>query len=122
MNADGTNVRPILTSTTYSSNHPSWSPDVTKIVFHSFRDADEAEIYIMDRDGSNVIRLTTNSANDFRPRWVPRKSGVEVTEASVIIPDVSTLKAMTVQEVTAQARKAVVRIEDRPGLGVGVHY
>ena len=119
MNADGTNVRMLQQSATYASNCPSWSPDGTKIIFHSFRNTDEAEIYIMDRDGSNVIRLTTNSANDYLPRWVPPKSGVEVTEASVIIPDTSTTKAMTTQEVTELARKAVVRIETDLGSGSG---
>jgi Tol biopolymer transport system component len=119
MNANGTNVRMLQQSTTYASNCPFWSPDGTKIVFHSFRDADEAEIYIMDGDGSNVIRLTTNSANDYLPRWVPPKSGVEVTEASVIIPDTSTTKAMTTQEVTELVRKAVVRIETDLASGSG---
>ncbi len=45
--------------------------------------------------------------------------GVEVTEASVIIPDASSLKGMTVQEVADRARKAVVRIETDIGSGSG---
>ncbi|MFC2060188.1 trypsin-like peptidase domain-containing protein [Chloroflexota bacterium] len=118
MNADGTNVRR-LTSTSYSSNCPDWSPDGTKIGFHSWRDPDQAELYIMDRDGSNLTRLTTNSNNDYSPEWAPRKSGIEVTEDSVIIPDTSTLKDMTVQEVTTQARKAVVRIKTDLGSASG---
>jgi len=119
MNTDGTNVRPLQTSTSYSYNCPFWSPDGIRIVFHSFRDGDESEIYFMERDGSNVTRLTTNSANDYLPRWVPRKRGVEVTEASVIIPNTSTLKAMTTQEVTAQTRRAVVRLKTDLGSGSG---
>ena len=119
MNADGTDVRR-LTSEGYASNHPYWSPDGAQIVFHSYKDVKEkAEIYIMDRDGSNMTRLTDNSANDWGPVWVPRKRGVQVTEASVIIPDASTLKAMMVQEVTARARKAVVRIKTDLGSGSG---
>lgn len=111
MNADGSNVRQ-LTPKTPSSNSPSWSLDGTQIVFHSYRDNEnKAEIYIMDRDGSNVTRLTRNGANDWNPCWVPRKKGIEVTEASVIIPETSTLKAMTAQEVTARASQSVVRIE-----------
>ena len=110
MNADGTSVRR-LTSTDYSSNCPFWSPDGTKIVFHSWQDTDQSEIYIMDRDGSDITRLTSDSAIDYHPRWMPRKKGVDVTKASVIVPDTSTHKAMTSQDVTALARAAVVRIE-----------
>jgi len=119
MDTEGTNVRPLQATSSYSSNCPFWSPDGTKIVFHSFRDADEAEIYIMDRDGNNVTRLTTNSANAYLPRGVPRKRGIEVTEASVIIPNTSTTKAMTTHEVTELARRAVVRIETDLGSGSG---
>ena len=118
MNADGTNVRR-LTSINYSSHHPSWSPDGTQIVFHSYRDGDDAEIYIMDRDGSSITRLTKNPGNDWAPEWASRKMGIEVTEASVIIPYPNTLKVMTTQEVTAQARGAVVSIETDMGSGSG---
>lgn len=118
MNADGSNVRR-LTPTSYTSSHPSWSRDGMKIVFHSFRDSDKSEIYIMERDGSDITRLTTNSAKDYSPQWVPRKRGVEVTAASVIIPDASKLKDMTAQEVTSQAHPAVVRIETDLGSGSG---
>jgi Tol biopolymer transport system component len=40
------------------------------IVFYSERDGD-AEIYIMNPDGSNQIPLTDNSADDFSPSWSP---------------------------------------------------
>ncbi len=118
MNADGTDVRS-LTPVQYSSNIPSWSPDGTKIVFHSYKDSDEGEIYIMNRDGSNVVRLTTNSDSDWEPRWAPRKAGVEVTEASIAVAPASALPTMTVQEVTAMVREAVVRIETDLGSGSG---
>lgn len=39
-----------------------------KIVFSSARDGNE-EIYTMNPDGSNVTRLTNNSANDQYPSW-----------------------------------------------------
>jgi Tol biopolymer transport system component len=118
MNADGTDVCR-LTPKTPASNVPSMSPDGTKIIFHSFRDSDKGEIYVMDRDGSNIVRLTNNSTRDVIPRWVPRKEGIEVSEVSIIIPYTSTTRIMTVQEVTAQVRKAVVRIETDIGSGSG---
>lgn len=49
---------------------PSWSPDGKRIVFVSDRDGD-SEIYTMDPDGSDVIRLTHDPSSDFTPTWLP---------------------------------------------------
>ncbi len=116
MNADGSNMRQLTRTLRKDYTEPSWSHDGSKIVFVSADPATEdyptrGEIYIMDADGSNITRLTKTRANDRCPSWAPRKSGVQVTEASVIIPNVSTFKARTTREVTAAARKAVVRIK-----------
>ena len=46
------------------------SPDGSKIIFHSYRDGN-AEIYIMNADGSNQTRLTNNPAIDNGPAWSP---------------------------------------------------
>ena len=47
---------------------PAWSPDGTRIAFTSYRDGNH-EIYVMDADGRNVIRLTNNSG--WSPAWSP---------------------------------------------------
>jgi Tol biopolymer transport system component len=47
---------------------PAWSPDGSRIVFTSGRDRN-SEIYVMNADGSNRVRLTTDSANNSRPAW-----------------------------------------------------
>lgn len=48
---------------------PSWSPrDGTRIVFTSARNAGSngfGDLYVMDRDGANLIRLTKTGA------WTP---------------------------------------------------
>ena len=119
MNSDGANVRQLTPTTTFSSECPSWSPDGRRIAFHSLRDSDKPEIYIMDRDGGNVVRLTDNTATDLCPRWAPHKRGVDVGEASVVIPNDSSLTPATVQAVTANARGAVVRVETDLGSGSG---
>ena len=41
-----------------------------KIAFVSERDGNE-EIYVMDADGSNVVRLTDDPARDAEPSWSP---------------------------------------------------
>ncbi|MEZ4519232.1 MAG: 6-bladed beta-propeller [Chloroflexota bacterium] len=69
-NPDGSNpVR--LTNNTYVDAGPVWSPDGTKIAFHSLRNG-SYDIYVMDADGSNETQLTfTNPANEFVASWSP---------------------------------------------------
>ena len=58
---------------------PAWSPDGTRIAFSSTRDGNP-EIYIANRDGSNVRRLTENRAIDTSPTWSP--SGAQIAFVS----------------------------------------
>ncbi|HSP54791.1 MAG TPA: hypothetical protein VLS25_04305 [Dehalococcoidia bacterium] len=46
-----------------------WSPDGTRIAFVSDRDGGNAEIYVMNADGSQETRLTTNPTQDSGPAW-----------------------------------------------------
>lgn len=48
----------------------SWSPDGNKIAFSSSRDGN-AEIYVMERDGSKLRRLTDHPGIDVSPTWSP---------------------------------------------------
>lgn len=58
---------------------PAWSPDGREIAFTSFRDAthgedeDNAEIYTMRADGSDLANLTQDAAFDASPDWQPRE-------------------------------------------------
>jgi TolB protein len=45
-----------------------WSPDGRRVAFTSFRDG-QADILVMDADGSNTIRVTTDAAADYQPTW-----------------------------------------------------
>ena len=47
----------------------AWSPDSAKIAFRSRRDTAADEIYTMNADGSNVVRLTFNTTTDFVTDW-----------------------------------------------------
>jgi Tol biopolymer transport system component len=76
MEADGSNVQR-LTHNDKVDARPVWSPDGQRIVFHSRRDGSsdqpgvysEHEIYVMDADGGNVERLTSNDHYDGHPDW-----------------------------------------------------
>src|SRR5262249_7689264 len=51
---------------------PAWSPDGTKIAFVSERSAkNHREIYVMNADGSHVVRVTHNPAQVWatQPDW-----------------------------------------------------
>lgn len=50
--------------------NPYWSPDGKNIVFASDR-AGQFDIYTMDADGKNVIRLTQTPWHEMEPAWSP---------------------------------------------------
>jgi Tol biopolymer transport system component len=80
MDADGSNQTRI-TDNPAEDWAPIWSPDGTKIAFQSLRDEPahpkdcgnscNSEIYVMNLDGSNVIRITNNGTPDFNIAWRP---------------------------------------------------
>lgn len=79
MNADGSN-RVQLTNNSVTDGFPTWSHDGTKIIFSSgiptsnpFRPFDETnvELYSINADGSNRVKLTNNSVLDWFPDWQP---------------------------------------------------
>lgn len=51
--------------------HASLSPDDQWIVFESWPDGNNHDIYLMNMDGSNLLRLTRDPALDFYPVWQP---------------------------------------------------
>jgi PKD repeat protein len=60
---------------------PAWSPNGAKILFQSDRDG-AAELYVMNADGSNVVRLTNGAGVDATiadPDWAPDGSRIVFT-------------------------------------------
>ena len=64
-------IAPVVQLTWVSSNEmPTWSPDGMQIAFVSGLDGND-NIFVMDVDGSNRIRVTNNPADDRHPDWSP---------------------------------------------------
>ena len=65
--------------TANTSNQPEWSGN-NVIVFSADPDANgNREIFTINPDGSNQVRLTTNGANDRIPYWSPDNSKIYYT-------------------------------------------
>lgn len=59
---------------------PSWSPDGARIAFSSTRAGrGNFDIYVMNADGSNLVRLTDHPAPDQDPAWAADAQSVFFT-------------------------------------------
>ncbi len=65
--ADGGNVQQ-LTNHPAGDTQPAWSPDGSRIAFVSDRDGNQ-EIYTMAADGTDLVRVTQDPADDIDPDW-----------------------------------------------------
>jgi Tol biopolymer transport system component len=61
--------------TNIENAYPDWSPDGSRLVFQSNRTG-SSQIYVMNSDGSKVVRLTTHSGNDAGPHFSPDGSKI----------------------------------------------
>lgn len=59
---------------------PAFSPDGSRVAFHSPRAGGLPDIYVADADGANLARLTTSPAADGFPAWSP--DGARIAFAS----------------------------------------
>jgi hypothetical protein len=71
MNADGTNLRSFPGITQPGAYKPKWSPDGSKLAFWS-----QYHIWLINADGTNQHRLTTNTTSEGIPAWSPDGSKI----------------------------------------------
>jgi Tol biopolymer transport system component len=92
MNADGTNLTRIVYKTVYDAYtdtwvmagnaHPSWSPDGSMISYESYGDEDSgttvanANVYVVNSDGTGMRRLTDDLSYEGQPSWSPDGSRI----------------------------------------------
>ncbi len=87
MGADGSNPQRVTVNTVLSTDssgpiyshdrEPVWSPDGARIAFSSNRDGiANYEIYVVNADGSNPLRLTFSAQDDGDPTWSPDGSRI----------------------------------------------
>ena len=70
VSADGTGLVGLTEDPVHHDFSPKFSPDGRRIAFHSERD-ENTEIYVMDTDGLNVVRLTDGQGWAEDPTWSP---------------------------------------------------
>ena len=75
VNRFGAGLRDLSVRTTPSNSLASWSPDGLRIAFASAREG-TSDIFVMNKDGSNQIRLTEDPADDAFPAWSPDGSRI----------------------------------------------
>ena len=66
----------MLTDNTHDDWSPNWSPDGTRLVTASDRDGPDADIFVMDCDGTNPQQLTVDRFGDEAPDWSPDGSRI----------------------------------------------
>ena len=79
MNADGSDQTRLTNG--QENEYPAWSPDGAQIAYTQF--ASDAEIFVMDADGSNGRDLSNDPATeDYDPSWSPDGTKIAFARAT----------------------------------------
>jgi len=71
---------------------PAWSPDGTQLAFTTNRDHNN-EIYVVNRDGTNLRRLTNHPNIDVTPTWSPTGNQIAFTSDRTGSPQIWIMNA-----------------------------
>lgn len=67
----GRPIRPAGGTEAIQNAQAAWSPDGTRVAFASKRGSNFYNIYVVNRDGSNLRQLTSGNQYDVAPAWSP---------------------------------------------------
>ena len=103
MDADGANRTNITQNPRASNSTPSWSPDGNKIAFAALSKLDRVarwnanlDIFLMNADGTNPVRLTEDARVNWLPSWSPdgkRIVFMRLTHDDAITADIYVINA-----------------------------
>jgi len=91
INVNRTGSRRLTDVETSSDEDPAWSPDGKRIAFTTDRDGNQ-EIYLINADGSNAVRLTNDAAADYAPAWSPDGTRIAFVSKRADTPDIFTVR------------------------------
>jgi Tol biopolymer transport system component len=61
---------------------PTWAPDASRIIFGAQRNTRQSDLWGVDPDGSDLVRLTTTKRrHEYGPLWAPDGSSIVFTGA-----------------------------------------
>jgi hypothetical protein len=75
INPDGTGDTTVTPADAIDDFHPAWSPDGARIAFDR-APGGNGDIYVIDADGTDLTRLTTDPGADANPAWSPDGSEI----------------------------------------------
>lgn len=76
INPDGSGLLRVTPTVVLQAAHPTWSPDSARMAFECEIEAGNWDICVMKRDGSGLVRLTSNAEDDLSPVWSPDGSKI----------------------------------------------
>ena len=96
VNRDGSGLKQ-LTFDTEMDDQPAWSPDGTRIAFRSFQTKLLGDIWVMDANGSNQVKLTPDplpaTTDESQPAWSPDGSRIAYASNASGNVDLWTMRA-----------------------------
>ncbi len=128
MNADGADATRLIGGSYLGSGRPAWSPDGRELAFSSVipDGTNNRELYVMNADGSGLVRLTVDSrinvSTDYAPAWSPaRLSPLPMAMIRMTETDNGDGQTDTMQAMLAPLRVQVFR-NNAPAAGVDVYW